>query len=155
MTNDPITNTLESSNVRTEQNANESFNTSKVTQNTPLLPFDTETPHSHNLINKFDPLQGIFKAEAQISALRSYVKCEISGLNNKMDSLNERLNYLMYNETSHNKTFELIQESVTFLQSELRSKNQIIKTLLETQTAVLDTVSKKGHQILRVMKKKM
>ena len=72
-----------------------------------------------------------------------------------MDSLNERLNYLMYNETSHNKTFELIQESVTFLQSELRSKNQIVKTLLETQTAVLDTVSKKGHQILRVMKKKM
>ena len=28
---DPTTNTLESSDVRTEQNANESFNTSKVT----------------------------------------------------------------------------------------------------------------------------
>ena len=60
-----------------------------------------------------------------------------------MDSLNERLNHLMHNETSHSKTFELLQETVTFLQSELRSKDEIIKTLLETQTAVLDTVSKK------------
>ena len=60
-----------------------------------------------------------------------------------MDSLNERLNHLMHNETSHSETFELLQETVTFLQSELRSKDEIIKTLLETQTAVSDTVSKK------------
>ena len=60
-----------------------------------------------------------------------------------MDSLNERLNHLMHNEASHSKAFELLQESVTFLQSELHSKDEIIKTLLETQTAVLDTVSKK------------
>ena len=49
----------------------------------------------------------------------------------------------MHNETSHSKAFELLQESVTLLQSELRSKDEIIKTLLETQTAVLDNVSKK------------
>ena len=60
-----------------------------------------------------------------------------------MDSLNERLNRLMYNKTSHSKAFELLQESVTFLQSELRSKDEIIKTLLENQAAVLDTISKK------------
>ena len=139
---DPTTNTLGSSDVRTEQNANESFNTSKATQNMLLLPIDIETPHSHNLINKSDLLQSRLKAEAQISALKSYVKCEISGLNNKMDSLNERLNHLMHKETSHSKAFELLQESVTFLQRELHSKDEIIKTLLETQIAVLDTVSK-------------
>ena len=49
----------------------------------------------------------------------------------------------MHNETSHSKTFELIQESVTFSKSELRSKDGNIKTLLEIQTAVWDTVSKK------------
>ena len=49
---DPTTNTLERSDVRTEQNTNESFNISKATQNTPLLPIDIEIPHSHNLINK-------------------------------------------------------------------------------------------------------
>ena len=59
----------------------------------------------------------------------------------------------MHNETSHSKAFELLQESVIFLQSELRSKDEIVKTLLETQTALLDTVSKKGHQTLWVMKK--
>ena len=84
---DPTTNLLESSDVRTEKSANKSFNTSKATQNTQLLLIDIETPHSHNLINKSDTLQSILKAEAQISALKSYVKCEISGLNNKMDSL--------------------------------------------------------------------
>ena len=111
---DPTTNTLKSSDVRTEQNVNKSLNTSKTTQNTPLLPIDTETPRSYNLINKSDPLQSILKAEAQISALKSYVKCEISGLNNKMDSLNERFNHLMHNETPHSKTFELLQESELF-----------------------------------------
>ena len=35
---DPTTNTLESSDVRTEQNANKLLNISKATQNTPLLP---------------------------------------------------------------------------------------------------------------------
>ena len=52
---DPTTNTLESSDERTEQNANESFNTPKGTPNASLFPVDTETPHSHNLINKGDP----------------------------------------------------------------------------------------------------
>ena len=85
---DLTTNTLESFDVRTEQNANKWLNTSKATKNTPLLYIDIETPHSHNLINKSDPLQSILKADAQISALKSYVKCESSGLNNKMDSLN-------------------------------------------------------------------
>ena len=46
-----------------------------------------------------------------------------------MDSLNERLNHLMHNKESHSKAFELRQESVTFLQSELHSKDEIIKTL--------------------------
>ena len=46
-----------------------------------------------------------------------------------MDSLNERLNHLMPNEISYSKAFELLQESVTYLQSKLRLKDEIIKTL--------------------------
>ena len=61
---DPTTNTLESSDVRPEQNANELFNASKTILNTPLLPIDIETPHSYNLINKSDLLQSTIKAEA-------------------------------------------------------------------------------------------
>ena len=33
-----------------------------------------------------------------------------------MDALNERLNHLMQNERFHSKKYELLQESVTFLQ---------------------------------------
>ena len=40
-----------------------------------------------------------------------------------MNSLSERLNHLMHNEASHSNESELLQESVTFLQSELRSKD--------------------------------
>lgn len=92
----------------THHSTRHSFNTSKATQNSPSLPIDINTPHSHNLINKSDPLQSILKAEAQISDLESYVKCEICGLNNKMDSLHEKLNHLMHNKTSHSKVFELL-----------------------------------------------
>ena len=92
----------------THHSTRHSFSTSKATQNSPSLPIDINTPHSHNLINKSDPLQSILKAEAQISDLESYVKCEICGLNNKMDSLHEKLNHLMHNKTSHSKVFELL-----------------------------------------------
>ena len=72
---DPTTNTLESSDVHTEQNANESCNISMVTQNMLLLPVGTETPHSHKLINKSDLPESILKAEAEISTLKSREKC--------------------------------------------------------------------------------
>ena len=65
-----------------------------------------------------------------------------------MDSLDERLSHLMDNEISHSKAFELLQKSVTYVQSKQRSKDEISITLLETQTAVVDTVSKEGHQTL-------
>ena len=61
---DPTTNTLESSDVRSEQNANQTSSTSKATQNTSLASIDIGTPHPHSLINKSDPLQGILKTEA-------------------------------------------------------------------------------------------
>ena len=73
-----------------------------------------------------------------------------------MHSLNERLSHLVHDEISHSKAFELLQENVSNKienKNKLRSKDEISKTLLETQTSVLDTVSKKGHQTLWVMKK--
>ena len=42
----------------------------------------------------------------------------------------------MHNETSHSNAFELLQESVTFLQSELRSKDEIIKTFTAKNTVI-------------------
>ena len=40
-----------------------------------------------------------------------------------------------------NKPYEILQDNIEFLQNELRSKDEIIKTLIETQTTVLENLS--------------
>ena len=48
-----------------------------------------------------------------------------------------------FNKTISNfetKPYEILQDNIEFLQSELRSKDEIIKTLMETQTAVLENL---------------
>ena len=39
------------------------------------------------------------------------------------------------------KPYEIFQDNIEFLQNELRSKDEIVKTLIETQTAVLENLS--------------
>ena len=68
--------------------------------------------------------------EVQVTALKRYVKCEISSINSKTESLFERL-YKMSN--TENKALVILQESISFLQKELKFKDKIIKTLIETQ----------------------
>ena len=41
---------------------------------------------------------------------------------------------------SETKPYEILQDNIEFLQNELRSKDEIIKTLMETQTAVLENL---------------
>ena len=38
------------------------------------------------------------------------------------------------------KPFEILQDNIEFLHYELRSKDEIIKTLMETQSAVLENL---------------
>ena len=38
------------------------------------------------------------------------------------------------------KPFEILQDNIEFLHYELRSKDEIIKTLMETQNAVLENL---------------
>ena len=38
------------------------------------------------------------------------------------------------------KIYGILQDNIEFLQNELHSKDEIIKTLMETQTAVLETL---------------
>ena len=39
------------------------------------------------------------------------------------------------------KSYEILQDNIEFLQNELRSEDKVIKTLMETQTAVLENLS--------------
>ena len=70
--------------------------------------------------------------------MKSYMKCEISNIDQKVKSLYECFNGVKETEKSN----EVLQKNVTFLQNELIRKDEIIKSLLETQTSILETVSK-------------
>ena len=117
---------------------------------TPCQP----TPQLHNDIDTL-PLQNSFppakkpesdmstvKIEALITALKSYVSCEISMIHDKLTSFcehkNEKLSNLNHREDKH---LESLQDNISFLQKELLMKNEIIKSLTETQTVMLDTIS--------------
>ena len=67
-----------------------------------------------------------------------YIKCEISNIDQKTKSLYECFNGVKEIEKSN----EVLQKNVTFLQNELIRKYEIIKSLLETQTSILETLSK-------------
>ena len=78
------------------------------------------------------------KIEAQLIAMESDIKCEISNIDQKIKSLYECFNDVKETE----KSIEVLQKNVTFLQNELIRKNAIIKSLLEIQISILETVSK-------------
>ena len=54
------------------------------------------------------------------------------------DHINKTISNLNHREDKH---LESLQDSNSFLQKALLMKNEIIKSLTETQTAVLDTIS--------------
>ena len=104
-------------------------------------PEETQTDfreicHSSSSINKEEILSKYLRIEADLSALKSHVKCELLDMMRKMESLiNGASNgYLC-------QSCENMKENLSFLQKELLTKNEFIKSLLETQTAILNSLS--------------
>ena len=112
----------------------------------PPIPIakDLETPTEKvevvtkdNVVNEKITL----KFEAKISAIKNYIGCEFSEINKKLNLFSESMNKL-------SKTFEIhktnhtsiLGEDIEFLKNELKSKDEMIKSLIETQTLVLETV---------------
>ena len=100
------------------------------------------TPHPHNIManNIHNPTlrNNAWKYEAKILALKSCVQCKLSTLHDKIDRFMEIFNKTISNFET--KPYEILQDNIEFLQNELRSKDEIIKTLMETQTAVLENL---------------
>ena len=80
----------------------------------------------------------MWEVEAQVTALKSYAKYEISSINNKIGSSFERLNN---KSSTEKKALEILQENISLLQKELTFKDEIIKTMIETQTSIFGPVS--------------
>ena len=89
-------------------------------------------------INNPTPRNNAWKYEAKISALKSYVQCKLSFLHNKIGRFMEAFNKTISNFEA--KPYEIIQGDIEFLQNKVRSKDEIIKNLMETQTALLENL---------------
>ena len=80
--------------------------------------------------------------EALITALKRYVSCDISMINAKLTSFSDHINKTVSSLNHHkDKHLKSLQDNISFLQKELLMKNEIIKSLTETQTVLLDTIS--------------
>ena len=80
--------------------------------------------------------------EAKFSVLKGYIDCEISILNIKIElyieSSKETITKIKKRE---NNNMGIFHENIRFLRMELLAKNDIIKSLMETQTVPLKAIA--------------
>ena len=86
----------------------------------------------------------ILKVKAQLSALKSYVNCEFSILRNQIESFTGHTKMTLGHENSNE---DALHKNIAFLQNELIEKNKTIKSLMETQTVVLDLMTNLRQQL--------
>ena len=86
----------------------------------------------------------MLKIEAQLSALKSYVDCELSMLTSKINAFSDSLKHAIANLQKRQSNFantDLLQQSIASLENELKSKDRIIQSLLETQNTLTNSLS--------------
>ena len=76
-----------------------------------------------------------------MSALKSRMKCELSTMSSKIDSLLEFVDTKINNLNDEQKIIETLRENMNFFQMELQTKKAIMKNLLDTQYAVVESLS--------------
>ena len=91
-------------------------------------------------------LENDTKPETKLSAIKSYVKCEITGIIDKVNTFTERFDEKMRWFDNMAKTIDIFQQNISFLQNQLISKDELIKSLMDTQTTILETFSKKKQK---------
>ena len=81
------------------------------------------------------------RVEAELSVIKSHFKCELSTSNSKTEPLTSSLNGALKKLENHPlKCCSIVEDNLLFLQKELLSKDDI-KSLVETQTAIIDSIS--------------
>ena len=72
-----------------------------------------------------------------------HLNCEISIIDKRLNTLTDVLNHVPKNlEVSQNSNTDLLKQNVEYLKKELNSKDGLIKSLVDTQTAILETIGK-------------
>ena len=103
-----------------------------ITEISSTVPTDIQTPITANNLNdtsKFTQ-KSMLKIEAQLSALKSYVDCELSMLTSKINAFSDSLKHAIANLQKRQSNFantDLLQQSIASLENELKSKDRIIQ----------------------------
>ena len=72
--------------------------------------------------------------------------CEISPLAQKIEQVSENFNTTPNNlKQNDDRNTNMVENNISFLQQELRSKDELIKSLMDTQTMILETISKQNQ----------
>ena len=95
-----------------------------------------EICHSSSFVKIEEIIPNVLGVQADLSALKSHVKCKLSDMNRKMESLINGIS-----NGFHCQSCENLKKKLSFLQKELLAKDEFIKSLLETQTAILNSLS--------------
>ena len=75
--------------------------------------------------------------EATFSVLKGYINCEISVLNGKVDLfIKISRETITKKEKYENNDVEVFQENISFMEKELLVKNDILKSLMETNNLI-------------------
>ena len=75
--------------------------------------------------------------------MKNCIDCEFSEVNKKINSVSDNMNHLskIYDTIQKDRSL-LLNENIEFLKNELKSKYEMIKSVIETQTLVLETVKR-------------
>ena len=114
-----------------------------IRETEPVTNPDLHTPLPSNKKDHFqqDQQQIINRLETQISALKSNLKCKVSTINSRLDLLSEVIENKVNVLSDQCKNIEVLQDNIKFLQMELKTKNEIINNLLDTQSAIAESLS--------------
>ena len=95
-----------------------------------------DTPQVPNSLPVFENShkECIVQIDHKINSLNTFIDHELSVLRDKMDSLSEGLqNVLTNKQHMGNKNMNILQENINNLQKQLLEKDEIIRSLIETQ----------------------
>ena len=124
--------------------ASDSSNIPNTTVKAFNIDLDTPIPSSSrsSLFSLCSKKEKTLKIEARLAEFKGYVKCELPTLCviSELFPISPTT-CLTSSENCKKSKVEVIQKSIVFLQNDLLAKHQIIKSILETQTAILDKIS--------------
>ena len=96
----------------------------------PEITSNVNTPLQQNKSNiSFEKHQQfIYRIEAQMSVLKSHMKCELSTMSNKIDSLSEFVNTKIDNLNDQQKILETLRENIKFCKWNYKQKTILLRT---------------------------